>query len=202
MEEFFTIHDAQLPKAVNLQPLDPSDVEPVVTGEISLARPRVYRKASGSRLYDFILAGDMARLISPRVISAFEDVTGWSTFPVAGTGAFTEPIAKYAGLVIAGRCLIDNSLSMLVRDSIPGTDRSWPRWRGLFPRLDTWTGHDFSLVTDTMIVICTRRVRDLAVEHELTNVEFRPVADATNNLIKPNAWDVAPSADLSKRPVD
>ena len=40
-------------------------------------------------------------------------------------------------------------------------------------------------------MICTRRVRDLAVEHQLTNVEFTPVADATNYLIRPNAWEVA-----------
>ena len=57
-------------------------------------------------------------------------------------------------------------------------------------------------MTDTMIVICTRRVRDLAVENELTNVEFRPVADATNYLIKPNAWEVAAATDRSRRLVD
>ena len=190
-EEFFTIRDAQLPGAVNVQPIDLSDADRLITGDVTVSRPRIYQKAEGTRFYDFLLTGDLARLISPRVRSAFRDLTGWTTFPIDGLGAQKEQIAAYRGLVIAGRCRVDNSKSMLVSETIPGTTRSWSRWRGLFIQADTWTGHDFSLVTGTTILICTRRVRDLSIEHGLTNVRFTPVADATNSLVRPNAWEVA-----------
>ncbi len=189
--EFFAVGDAQLPKAINVQPLDPSDANPVVMGDLTLPRPRTYRKASGTRFYDFLLAGDLVHLISPPARSAFTDLTGWTTFPIAGVGPLKDQIAEYRGLVVLGRCLVDNSKSMLVAETIPGTDRSRARWRGLSIRLDTWTGHDFSLVTDTTIVICTRRVRDRCIGAGLTNVKFTPVVDATNYMVRPNAWEFA-----------
>ena len=190
-QEFFTIGDAQLPGAVNLQPIDLSDADPLITGDVNVSRPRTYRKAEGTRFYDFLLAGDLTRLISPRGRSAFQDLTGWTTFPIDGVGARKEQIAAYGGLVVAGRCRVDNSKSRLLSEKVPGTSRSWARWRGLFIQLETWTGHDLSLVTGTTILICTPRVRDLCIEHGLTNVKFTPVADATNYLVTPNAWEIA-----------
>jgi hypothetical protein len=73
----------------------------------------------------------------------------------------------------------------------PGNKQVWPRWRGLSIELDTWTGHDFSLVTATTIVICTRRVRDRCIDAGLTNIKFTPIAEATNYVVRPNAWEVA-----------
>ena len=47
------------------------------------------------------------------------DVTGWTTFPVEGVGPLREPVAEYGGLVVIGRCLVDNSKSMLVSGRSP-----------------------------------------------------------------------------------
>ena len=119
MEAFSTIHDTQLPKAVNLQTLDPSDVEPLVTGDLTIARPRVYRKASGTCLYDFLRTGDIAWLISPRVRSASQMSLDGRPFPWRAVGPLREPVAEYGGLVVIGRCLVDNSKSMLVSGRSP-----------------------------------------------------------------------------------
>ena len=131
-------------------------------------------------------------LISSRTQAAFADVSGWQTYAIGAEGSGESALKDFSGLTIGGRLQIDNAKSQLVRDLQPGNGA---RWRGLFPDMTSWSGHDLCLAADSVVIICTRKVREVAEQFGLTNIEFVPVAEASNNLIRPYAWELSPSAD-------
>lgn len=137
--------------------------------------PLPLRRYAGRRVYDFVNAGPLAHLVSPRVVEVLEGIgaTGWTTTPITG---YVEGLDGYAMLVVTGRCG-DQDVGRAERTLTAGDEGRTPMpvFRGFYFESDEWDGSDVFSTSPAGFLMVTDRVVDALKAAKITNFEVEPL---------------------------
>lgn len=138
----------------------------------------VYDYASGGQPKDFVASGYPALfLISDRVRTLLEPVTGWGTYRVEVWSKNQMRVEGYSGFCVSGRCgPIEDSLGeVVVKPPRVSGGVSYTVLRGLYFVPSSWDGSDVFVPASSNWVIVTRRVKQLLEAAKVRNVQFEPL---------------------------
>lgn len=132
-------------------------------------------RSSGRTPFDFISAGPLVLVVSPRVLELLERIgaTGWSTAPIETDHGGLE---GYAALAATGRCGdIDDARSERAMSAGDDASIPMPVFRGRYFINDEWDGSDVFTVPGGGFLMVTSRVVEAFAQAKLTNVAAEPL---------------------------
>lgn len=132
--------------------------------EFTPPEPFEMRISEGHVLYDIVGFQDTSNFaVSARVYSLLKEhnITGWKAYRISIKGNNEE----YYGLQIVGRC------GKLEQPKDPGF------YKGYKFAFDTWDESDLFSPNETVLLFCTKRVRDLFKKHKISNVELTDIGE-------------------------
>lgn len=159
----------------------------VTRGEIEPAQPVRAQWVMGAREpVDVVRTDDVAPvLVSNRIVKLLQEsgFSGWSTYEVDLHSRNDEPISRYGGLVVHGRCgPIDNSKSVQVPKQFPA--RVSMMWKGLYFDSTTWDGSDFFMPKgEGGRIFVTAAVRRALQKAKVENVVFTPLDEVERRVL-------------------
>lgn len=155
------------------------DMHGVASGRVVPTRPVRIVPYGGNRPGDFIWTDHTAvRLVSQRVLDLLREtqVSGWSMFPVEVHDRNGQPLDRFEGLCVTGRCgKLDPGLSTPIQKEMPGG--VFPYSRGYFFDPVSWDGSHVFCPEGTHFIWVTDVVRDLLHRCEAKNVTCQPITE-------------------------
>ncbi len=132
--------------------------------EFTPPEPFRMRISEGHILYDIVGFQDTSNFaVSARVYSLLKEhnVTGWKAYRISIEGIDEE----YYGLQIVGRC------GKLEQPKDPGF------YKGYKYAFDTWDESDLFSPYGTVLLFCTKRVKDLFKKYKISNVILTDISE-------------------------
>ena len=179
---FYTIGRAFKQDALLVGSEEVIEEKPFLFGEAEGSLSLRFTHAMGHRVYDLIETGwAKLFLFSERVTTALREhhVTGWTTYPAEVYDAKKNLIHHYSVFAVTGRSgPVDFDKSKVIWKD-PPSPRGKPHQAqvGVFFDKPSWDGSDIFIPEGTLYIIATQKVIDVFTDLQVTNVEWRLVAE-------------------------
>jgi len=170
----------------------------LLKGELKIDEPIEYGYLIGKNIYDMVGTGCSVQLLSYKITNILREhqITGWKTYPAILYDKKGNEVKEYSIFSITGRCgPVDWSKSeAFIKDPfVPGGSAA-NMLRGLYPDLDTWDGSDvFMTRGDSVWTFVTKKVRDLLVKNEATNILMEKITE--KEMLDPRLPELDPETE-------
>ncbi len=131
-------------------------------GEYTPASPFTMKVSEGKRFYDLVGFQDTSNwAISEKLYSLLIQykITGWKAFELE----IKDVELKYYGFQITGRC------GELIDPDEPGF------YTGLKFDISSWDGSDFFCPGESVVTLCTQKVKEILVGNKISNCEITDI---------------------------
>jgi predicted nucleotidyltransferase len=121
--------------------------------------PLKVKKSQGKKAYDIVRLQDVFNfIISPNLIEALEEnkLTGWKVYNIESD----IEIPGYKGFQCIGKC--GTPLRPKISGFVTGYNFD----------INTWDGRDFFIPETTMMIICTKKAKDIIEGFKIKNIEL------------------------------
>ncbi len=174
--------------SLELEPIEPFDEIEFMYSLDSSNKKYAFKQIGGKNSYDFLLAGfSFIYLISSRVKNLLLEngFTGWKEKKVEVYSNGKKQLADYSGLAIVGKCgPIINELSVKKQVEPPVSfGNSYEAYFGLYFDEKSWDGSDIFSPTGKHNIFVTEKVRNVLVQHNVSNIDFTPISDVENMML-------------------
>jgi len=155
----------------------------LLRGESDIDVPIKFGYLTGKNIYDLVGTGySPLYLLSDNITNLLRDhkIIGWKTYPTMLYDRKGKEVKGYSIFSITGRCgPVDWSKSeKFVKDPFVPGGRAANMLRGLYPNMDIWDGSDvFMPNDDSLYIFLTKKVRDLLIKNEATNILMEKVTE-------------------------
>ena len=162
--KFYSIEGAYKRGAFRIQSKVKYDTLKIIDESTPLIKENNFTVVKGKKSFDLVHFDDSVFFaISSKFkgLLEIENVTGWGSFPIQ----IEDLDDEYYGIYIkskAGPILNLDALNNYETEAVEFD-------------LSTWDGSDIFNLQDTLLYVCTARVREIIEKAKITNVAFRPV---------------------------
>ena len=163
MEEFFELKFRSEKKEVFIEALDKYDDQLLKTGKYVPKEPFNMQVSEGSIWYDIVRFQDPFNFaISEKVLNTLNNCafTGWRTYEIELSNNSEK---KYYGFQVLGRS--GDIIRPPETGFIVGQDIEF----------STWDGSDFFCPENTMLIFCTKRVKEYFINNQISNIKFQNI---------------------------
>ncbi len=158
-EDFYSLSFISNNVELFVEAIGDYDAQKLKTGEYN-PNPLKVKKSQGRKAYDVVRLEDVFNfLISPNLLKVLESnsLTGWNTYPINSD----TDLDGYRGFQCTSSC------GPPIRPKNSGFVKGYE-----FDH-KTWDGSDFFIPETTMMIICTRRAKELIEDFKIKNIELR-----------------------------
>ncbi len=149
----------------------------LVKGNLSdVDLPVVFRQTDGTKFFDFITTRTgiyylMTEILFNKMIDS--GIKGLVHLPIKLFDKNQNLVNGYTGLSITGRCgAIDYTKSKIIEKKTVPNGPSSRYYIGLYFDESSWDGSDIFISEETVMVICTSKVKDLFKALKIKHVRF------------------------------
>jgi hypothetical protein len=162
MDAFYEIEIKREENEALIESLVEYDQIKLKRAEYTPAEPFEMEITEGDKLYDIIGFQDTSNFaISDRLYSLLKEhrITGWKAYEINIKGVNE----KYHGLQVTGRC------GKLKQPKKAGF------YTGYKFDYNNWDKSDLFSPNETVLLFCTKKVRDLLTKNKITNIELKDI---------------------------
>lgn len=164
VRKFYRFRPADVKDCLRIQASVNYNTLDLIREDSPLIKSNSFTIATGKYANDIIQFDDsLSFAISKRLKLLLEDnnVSGWSSFPINIKG-LTESYFAFQVVSVAG--------PILNLDAVNNYETEFREFN-----INTWDGKEIFSLKDTLLNVCTERVRDIFVKENITNIKIMPL---------------------------
>ena len=161
---FYRFAGAHKKSAIKIQSEVKYNTLDILQSDSLLIQNNVFNLDYGKKLFDILQFSDSSNFaISKRVKELLEinNITGWACFPIVIRG-ISEAYFAFQTLSKAGKILNLEKVNNYETENCEFD-------------ISTWDGSDIFNLEETLLSVCTPRVKEILEKAGVTNIEFKPL---------------------------